>query len=91
MARATPSRSQLAQGLATGIKEASRQPYIILFIDELHTVVGTGSAEGASILPACSNRIGSQLQAKSGFCSDYRDSRDVTRNTTRWFWGSIAA
>jgi ATP-dependent Clp protease ATP-binding subunit ClpC len=46
LARATPSRSQLAQGLQQAIKEASRNPNIILFIDEMHTVVGTGSAEG---------------------------------------------
>jgi len=46
LARATPSRSQLAQGLQQAIKEASRNPDIILFIDEMHTVVGTGSAEG---------------------------------------------
>jgi ATP-dependent Clp protease ATP-binding subunit ClpC len=46
LARATPSRSQLAQGLQQAIKEASCNPNIILFIDEMHTVVGTGSAEG---------------------------------------------
>ena len=46
LARATPSRSQLAQGLEQAIEEASHNPDIILFIDEMHTVVGTGSAEG---------------------------------------------
>ena len=41
LARATPSCSQLAQGLQQAIEEASRNPAIILFIDEMHTVVGT--------------------------------------------------
>jgi ATP-dependent Clp protease ATP-binding subunit ClpC len=46
LARATPSRSQLAQGLQQAIEEASHNPDIILFIDEMHTMVGTESAAG---------------------------------------------
>jgi ATP-dependent Clp protease ATP-binding subunit ClpC len=45
LARTIPSRSQLAQGLQQAIAEASGHPDIILFIDEMHTVVGAGSAE----------------------------------------------
>ena len=53
LARATPSCSQLAQGLQQAIEEASRNPAIILFIDEMHTVVGTecgGDLDIASLL-----------------------------------------
>jgi ATP-dependent Clp protease ATP-binding subunit ClpC len=46
LARATPSRSQLVHNLQQAIEEASRNPTIILFIDEMHTMVGTGSAVG---------------------------------------------
>jgi ATP-dependent Clp protease ATP-binding subunit ClpC len=46
LARAMPSRSHLVQGLQQAIEEASRHPDIILFLDEMHTVVGTGSAVG---------------------------------------------
>jgi ATP-dependent Clp protease ATP-binding subunit ClpC len=46
LARTTSTRSKLAQGLGQAIEEASHNPDIILFIDEMHTVVGTGSAEG---------------------------------------------
>ena len=44
LARAMPSRSQLLQDLQQAIAEASGHPDIILFIDEMHTVVGAGSA-----------------------------------------------
>jgi ATP-dependent Clp protease ATP-binding subunit ClpC len=46
LTRATPARSQRTQGLKQAIEEASHHPDIILFIDEMHTVVGTGNAEG---------------------------------------------
>jgi ATP-dependent Clp protease ATP-binding subunit ClpC len=46
LARAMPSRSHLVQGLQQAIEEASHHPDIILFIDAIHTVVGTGSAAG---------------------------------------------
>lgn len=44
LAQAIPSRSQLVQGLQQALEEASHNPDIILFIDAIHTVVGTGSA-----------------------------------------------
>jgi ATP-dependent Clp protease ATP-binding subunit ClpC len=44
LARTMPSRSQLVEGLQQAITEASGHPDIILFIDEMHTVVGAGSA-----------------------------------------------
>jgi len=46
LARATPSLSQRAHGLQQAIKEASHNPDIILFIDEMHTVVGTENTAG---------------------------------------------
>jgi len=46
LAPAMPSRSHLVQGLQQAIEEASYNPDVILFIDEMHTVVGTGSAAG---------------------------------------------
>jgi ATP-dependent Clp protease ATP-binding subunit ClpC len=46
LARALPSHSQLVQGLQQAIEEASCHPDVILFIDAIHTVVGTGSAAG---------------------------------------------
>ena len=46
LARAMPTRSQLVYGLQQVIEEASHHPDIILFIDEIHTVIGTGRAEG---------------------------------------------
>lgn len=45
LARTIPSRGQLLQGLQQAIAEASGRPDIILFIDEMHTIVGAGSAE----------------------------------------------
>ena len=44
LARAMSSQSQLAQGLQQAIAEASGHPNIILFLDDMHTVVGTESA-----------------------------------------------
>jgi ATP-dependent Clp protease ATP-binding subunit ClpC len=40
-------RGQFEERVKTMIEEASANPEIILFIDELHTVVGAGAAEGA--------------------------------------------
>src|SRR2546423_3919538 len=40
-------RGQFEERVKTMIEEASADPTIILFVDELHTVVGAGAAEGA--------------------------------------------
>jgi ATP-dependent Clp protease ATP-binding subunit ClpC len=40
-------RGQFEERIKTMIEEAAADPNIILFIDELHTVVGAGAAEGA--------------------------------------------
>ncbi|MCK4352594.1 ATP-dependent Clp protease ATP-binding subunit [candidate division WOR-3 bacterium] len=43
----TKYRGQFEERLKTVIREITRVPNIILFIDELHTLVGAGAAEGA--------------------------------------------
>ena len=43
----TKYRGQFEERLKAIVKEASQDPGIILFIDELHTLVGAGAAEGA--------------------------------------------
>lgn len=43
----TKYRGEFEERLTGIIKEASTHPEIILFIDEIHTVVGAGSAEGS--------------------------------------------
>lgn len=42
----TKYRGQLEERVKTLISEVSRDPDIVLFIDELHTVIGGGAAEG---------------------------------------------
>ena len=46
MISGTKYRGQFEQRLTSLIKESVANPEIILFIDEIHTLVGTGSAEG---------------------------------------------
>ena len=46
MIAGTKYRGQFEQRLKKVIEEASSDPRIILFIDEIHTLVGAGSAEG---------------------------------------------
>ncbi len=43
----TKYRGQFEERLKAIMNEASRAPDVILFIDELHTVIGAGAAEGA--------------------------------------------
>jgi ATP-dependent Clp protease ATP-binding subunit ClpC len=43
----TKYRGQFEERLKTILKELEKTPNIILFIDELHTMVGAGSAEGS--------------------------------------------
>lgn len=40
-------RGEFEERLKTVMAEARREPTVILFIDELHTIVGAGAAEGA--------------------------------------------
>jgi ATP-dependent Clp protease ATP-binding subunit ClpC len=46
MIAGTKYRGQFEQRLTSLIKECSENPGVILFIDEVHTLVGAGSAEG---------------------------------------------
>jgi ATP-dependent Clp protease ATP-binding subunit ClpC len=43
----TKYRGQFEERLKSVVNEASKSPNVILFIDELHTVIGAGAAEGA--------------------------------------------
>ena len=47
MIAGTKYRGQFEQRINSLIKECKKNPNIILFIDEIHTIVGAGSAEGA--------------------------------------------
>ncbi len=43
----TKYRGQFEERLKTIMKELTENPNVIIFIDELHTLVGAGSAEGS--------------------------------------------
>jgi ATP-dependent Clp protease ATP-binding subunit ClpC len=43
----TKYRGQFEERLKTIIAEASKDPCVILFIDEIHSIIGTGAAEGS--------------------------------------------
>lgn len=43
----TKYRGEFEERIKTILEEAAGQPNVILFIDELHTVIGAGSAEGS--------------------------------------------
>jgi ATP-dependent Clp protease ATP-binding subunit ClpC len=47
LARTLASRRQFEQCVGQLLEEASRRPDIILFFDEIHAVMGTGSGEGS--------------------------------------------
>ncbi|MBQ3015244.1 MAG: ATP-dependent Clp protease ATP-binding subunit [Clostridia bacterium] len=40
-------RGDFEERIKSTISEAAKNPFVILFIDEIHTIVGAGSAEGA--------------------------------------------
>ncbi|MDR1841002.1 MAG: ATP-dependent Clp protease ATP-binding subunit [Holophagales bacterium] len=43
----TKYRGQFEERLKTIITEASKDPCVVLFIDEIHSIIGTGAAEGS--------------------------------------------
>ena len=43
----TKYRGQFEERLKSIIAEASKDPCVILFIDEIHSIIGTGAAEGS--------------------------------------------
>src|SRR5437899_426202 len=47
MVAGTKYRGQFEEGIKAGLDEIKRSKTVILFVDELHTIVGAGSAEGA--------------------------------------------
>jgi len=52
----TKYRGQFEERLKAVINEIAQNKNIILFIDELHTLVGAGAAEGAVDASTCSSR-----------------------------------
>jgi ATP-dependent Clp protease ATP-binding subunit ClpC len=47
MVAGTKYRGEFEKRFKSLIKEAEQEPYIILFFDEIHTLIGAGSSEGA--------------------------------------------
>ena len=47
-------RGQFEERIKAVMNELQQNTEVIIFIDELHTIVGAGSAEGTLMLPTCS-------------------------------------
>jgi len=56
MVAGTKYRGQFEERLKTVVKEIQQANNVIMFIDELHTLVGAGAAEGRSTPATCSSR-----------------------------------
>ena len=52
----TSYRGQFEERLKSVVKELKEHPEIILFIDEIHTIIGAGSTKGGWIWPIYSSR-----------------------------------
>src|SRR6202008_898916 len=81
-------RGQFEERMKAILKELSESPEIIVFIDEVHTLVGAGSAEGsldaANILkPALSRREIQCIGATTP--SEYRRHIEKARSLERRF------
>ena len=55
MVAGTKYRGEFEERVKNALSEAKRAGDVILFIDELHTIVGAGSAEGPSMPPTSSS------------------------------------
>jgi len=49
----TKYRGQFEERLKIVMKEITQSDNVILFVDELHTLIGAGAAEGLWMPPAC--------------------------------------
>jgi ATP-dependent Clp protease ATP-binding subunit ClpC len=88
MIAGTKYRGQFEQRIKSLIKECSEKPNVILFIDEAHTLVGAGSAEGAmdaaNILKPALARGKIKLIAATTF-SEYKKNFEKDPALTRRF------
>ena len=49
----TKYRGQFEERLKALLNDLTKNPDVILFIDEIHTIVGAGNSQGRLMLPIC--------------------------------------
>lgn len=77
-------RGDFEERMKKVLKEIKNRGDIILFIDEIHTLVGAGAAEGQSTLPACSSRCWLAASCRLSVRRPLMSTVSTSRRTPPW-------
>ena len=77
-------RGDFEERLKKVLKEINQRGDIILFIDEIHTLVGAGAAEGAIALRHCLSPSWPAVNCRPSVPPRWMNTASILRRTLRW-------
>ena len=80
----TKYRGQFEERLKAVMNEIQQAQTVILFIDEMHTLVGAGRRREPSMLPTCSSRRSRVASCNASVRRRSTSTGSTSRRTGRW-------